>query len=60
MYQSVFVLVYGCWVECRAAARVLLTRSHISSAELASDNEEKGGVGGESKVERQREQAEGL
>ena len=45
MDLSVFVLVYGCWVECRAAARVLLTRSHISSAELASDNGEKGGWG---------------
>lgn len=40
--QSVFALVYGCWPECRPAARVFLTRSHISAAELASDNESKG------------------
>lgn len=44
MSVSVFVLVYGCWVECRAAARILLTSSHINSADLASDNGEKWGV----------------
>lgn len=39
----VFVLVYGCWVECRAAAQCQ-TRSHINSVELALDDVEKGSV----------------
>ncbi len=46
MWVSVFVLVYGCWVECRAAARVLLTISHINSVKIVSDNGEKEGVKG--------------
>ena len=37
-------LEYGCRVECRATAKVSLTRSHQICRAIASDNVEKGSV----------------